>query len=134
LRDSNAIRRHTPTEEYDMTEIYRKEPSAKGRSPAVAYEQLVFAVATAPGANDDMATQTRNTLASLDRHLLDAGSDRSRILSATVYVTDIAQKQAMDDVWCEWIGAADNWPQRACVQVGLAANTLVEITLTAARS
>jgi enamine deaminase RidA (YjgF/YER057c/UK114 family) len=38
----------------------------------------------------------------------------------------------MDEVWNEWIGP-ENWPQRACVQVTLAVNTLVEITVVAAR-
>ena len=39
----------------------------------------------------------------------------------------------MDTEWCEWIGEAGNWPQRACVQAALAPGTLVEITVIAAR-
>ena len=40
----------------------------------------------------------------------------------------------MDAEWCEWIGDAANWPQRACVQAALAPGTLVEITVVAARA
>ena len=58
---------------------------------------------------------------------------RTRLLSATVYLTDIANKAQMDAEWCEWIGGSANWPQRACVQAELAPGTLVEITVVAAR-
>ncbi len=102
-----------------------------GRNRAVAYGDLVFTVATADGA--DVESQTQGTLARLDRNLADAGSDRSRILSATVYLTDMATKEQMDRVWCEWIGPPECWPQRACVEAALAPGHLVEITLVAAR-
>jgi enamine deaminase RidA (YjgF/YER057c/UK114 family) len=111
--------------------IERIAGDARGRSRASAWKDLAFTVATATGA--DLREQTRNTLASIDRNLADAGSDRSRLLSATVYLTNIDDKALMDAVWCEWIGAADNWPQRACVQAALAPGTLVEITVIAAR-
>lgn len=112
--------------------IQRLAGSAQGRSRAVIHEGRVFTVATAPDSSQGMAGQTAQTLAALDRNLADAGTDKTQLLSATVYVTDIEQKDEMDAVWCEWIGDADNWPQRACVQTGLAGNTLVEITIAAA--
>ena len=79
-----------------------------------------------------MAGQTEQTLAALDKNLADAGTDKSRILTATVYITDMARKDEMDAVWCDWIGPAENWPQRACVCTGLAGNTMVEIVIVAA--
>jgi len=112
--------------------IRRLASGAQGRSRAVIHDGCVFTVATAPDSSEGMAGQTAQTLAALDRNLADAGTDKTRILSATVYVTDIKQKDEMDEVWVEWIGSADNWPQRACVQTGLAGNTLVEITIVAA--
>ena len=115
------------------TGIERLRGEASGRSRAVAHAGLVYTVATAPDASANLAEQTAQSLALLDQHLTDAGSSRARILSATVYITDISRKQEMDDVWCNWIGPAENWPQRACVQCALAADTLVEITLVAAR-
>ena len=112
-------------------DIQRFSGNAVGRSRAVAFENLVFTVATAPGATS-LPEQTRQVLARIDQNLADAGSDKTRLLSATVYLTDIGRKAEMDAVWNAWIGT-DNWPQRACVQASLAPNTLVEITVIAAR-
>ena len=114
-----------------MSNIERWQGGATGRSRASAWRDLVFTVATAPG--DTVADQTRATLARISENLAEAGSDRTRLLSATVYLADIASKAEMDAVWCEWIGDAANWPQRACVQAALATGTLVEITVIAAR-
>jgi enamine deaminase RidA (YjgF/YER057c/UK114 family) len=93
---------------------------------------LVFAVATAPSVSLSVREQTRQVLTRIEQNLRDAGSDKTRLLSATVYLTDIARKAEMDEVWNEWIGP-EHWPQRACVQVGLAPDVLVEITVIAAR-
>ena len=114
-----------------MQEITRLTGNATGRSRATAWQDLVFTVATAPGR--DVTEQTATALAQLDANLTDAGSDRSRILSATVYLTDISKKAEMDVVWNAWIGGPENWPQRACIQVGLASGDLIEITLVATR-
>ncbi|MBL4720000.1 MAG: RidA family protein, partial [Alphaproteobacteria bacterium] len=81
----------------------------------------------------DLAEQTRLTLAKLDKNLGDLGSDKTRILSATVYITDISKKADMDAVWNPWIGPG-NWPQRACIGVDLAEGDLVEITIVAAKT
>ena len=114
-----------------MADIERWQGDARGRSRATAWRDLVFTVATAPG--DTVAEQTRASLAQLSRNLAEAGSDNTGLLSATVYLTDIANKAEMDAEWCEWIGDAANWPQRACVQADLAPGTLVEITVVAVR-
>lgn len=113
--------------------IERWRGDAEGRSRTTAFHDLVFTVATAESAGPSLAAQTARTLELIDRNLADAGSDRTRLLSATVYLTDIAGKAEMDAVWCEWIGEASNWPQRACVQAQLAPGTLVEITVIATR-
>lgn len=113
-------------------DIHRSRGTAPGRNNLSIYGNLVFTVATAEGAT--MAEQTRNTLAALDGHLAAAGTDRSRILQSTVYVSDMALKPEMDAVWCDWIGDDPAlWPQRACVQTGLWADTLVEIVMIAAK-
>ena len=114
-----------------MTDIERWQGDARGRSRATAWRDLVFTVATAPGPT--VAEQTRASLAQISANLLEAGTDRTRLLSATVYLTDIANKAQMDAEWCEWSGGSANWPQRACVQAELAPGTLVEITVVAAR-
>jgi len=111
--------------------IQRFPGNAPGRSRAVAFDNLVFTVATAAG-SASLAEQTRAVLARIEQNLQEAGSDKTRLLSATVYLADIRRKAEMDAVWNEWIGPA-HWPQRACVQAGLAPDTLVEITVIAAR-
>ena len=111
--------------------IERWQGSAKGRNRAVRHGGIVYTVATGPGA--DIRAQTRAALAAIDANLADAGSDKTRRLSAQSFLADIAQKAAMDEVWNAWIGADwKNWPQRACVGAPLAGDTLVEIVVTAA--
>lgn len=114
--------------------IDRVPGGASGRSQASAWRDLVFAVATAPGAN--VTEQTRNALATIEKNLEQLGSNRTRLISATVYLTDLAGTKAeMDKVWDEWIGKDPaNWPQRACVQTGLATDNRVEIVVIAARA
>src|SRR5262245_38424914 len=112
-------------------DIQRFAGEAAGRSRAVGFDNLVFTVATAPGSTS-IQEQTRQVLARIEKNLAEAGSNKKQLLSATVYLTDITKKAEMDEVWNQWIGP-ENWPQRACVQAGLAPHTLVEITVIAAR-
>jgi len=111
--------------------IERIQGAAKGRARATRHGGLVYAVATDPDSALSVAEQTRNTLALLEKNLIDGGSDKTRIVQATVYLTDIANKAEMDELWCEWIGGPENWPQRACVGTQLAGKTLVEIVAVA---
>ena len=112
--------------------IKRIAGTSKGRSRAVVHGGLVYTVATDQSAAGSVAEQTRLTLAAIDDNLRDAGTDKSRLIQATVYLRDMATKDEMDAVWCDWIGP-DNWPQRACIGVDLAPGDLVEIVVVAAR-
>ena len=102
------------------------------RSRAVVHDGLVFTVATAANKSGSLYEQTRETLTAIDRNLADAGTHKSRILSATVYITDMAQKPEMNRAWDEWVDKA-NPPQRACIGAVLEGDTLVEILVTAAQ-
>jgi enamine deaminase RidA (YjgF/YER057c/UK114 family) len=83
--------------------------------------------------NEDAAGQTRQILDTLDQYLAEAGSDKTRILSATVWLADMQDFAAMNSVWDTWL-LADNTPPRACVESKLATpKYLVEIRVTAAR-
>lgn len=114
--------------------IKRYPGSSKGRCRAVTHGGLVYAVATDTTSAANIAEQTRLTLQALEQTLLDAGSDKGRILQATVYLRDLSMKAEMDQVWCAWIGGEENWPQRACVGTDLAGDDLIEIVVTAAVS
>lgn len=78
----------------------------------------------------DSVAPTRASLEILDANLNEAGSDKHHIVEAVVYLTDMANKAAMDAVWCDWIPDGC-WPNRACVGTDLAPGTLVEIKMTA---
>jgi enamine deaminase RidA (YjgF/YER057c/UK114 family) len=98
---------------------------------------VVWTVATAPNAQDSVAGQTRQCLAAFEPSLEDAGSGKTRILSAQIFLVDMATKPEMDEVWNAWIGPnPDHWPQRACACTGaaLADGRRVEIILLAAKS
>ena len=104
---------------------------AKGRCAAVVSGGLAYAVATDPVCADGIAEQTRNTLEELDRVLSEAGSGKTGLIQATVYLSDISNKPEMDAVWCEWVGPEENWPQRACVGAQLEDGYLIEVVVTA---
>lgn len=79
----------------------------------------------------DMAGQTREILAKIDRYLAEAGSDRTKLLSATIFITDMELKPQMDAVWKAWL-APESFPARATVGVAdLGGDTLIEIVVTA---
>jgi len=80
----------------------------------------------------DISGQVRQVLAQIDALLAEAGSDKSRLLSATIYLPDMADFPALNAVWETWVvpGAT---PARATVQANLAAPEYkVEIQVVAA--
>ena len=105
-----------------------------GRCSMVVSGGHVYAVATDPVCADGITAQTRNTLEELERLLIEAGSSKAGLIQATVYLSDISNKPEMDQVWIDWIGAKENWPQRACVGVGLDPGYLIEVVVIAALS
>lgn len=112
--------------------IKRLSGQYKGRCRAVVHGGLVYAVATDTTSAKGVAEQTRRALQTLEQNLTDAGSGKNRLLTVTIYLTDLSTKAEMDAVWCDWIGPSDNWPQRACVGTDLAGDTLIEVVATAA--
>ena len=102
------------------------------RSRAVAHNAIVYAVATAKNKSAPLYDQTKDAQAQIDSMLAEAGSSKSRILRATVYITDMSRKPEMDRAWDEWVDRT-NPPQRACIGVTLADKDLVEILITAAQ-
>lgn len=86
----------------------------------------------ARGTDGSVAGQTRAILEKIDGLLQDAGTEKSRILSATIWMTDIKQVAEMNAEWDRWVDK-DNMPVRACVQSALVADDItVEIQVTAA--
>ena len=76
--------------------------------------------------------QTRNILDRIDAFLGQAGSDKSKLLTATIWITDMGDFAEMNAVWDAWV-AEGNTPCRACVESKLASpNFNVEIQVIAA--
>ena len=83
--------------------------------------------------NADITTQARQVLARIDRLLAEAGSGKDRMLSATIYLPDMADFAAMNAVWEAWI-VPGQAPARATVQAKLAASGYkIEIQVIAAQ-
>jgi enamine deaminase RidA (YjgF/YER057c/UK114 family) len=77
--------------------------------------------------------QTQDILASIDRLLKEAGTDKSKLLSATIWLADISTFEQMNAVWDAWV-APGNPPARATVEAKLAAPEFtVEIMVIAGR-
>ena len=112
--------------------IKRYPGSVPTRCKAVVHGGLVYTVTTAPNKSAPLYEQTRAALAEIDRNLADAGTDKSRILTATVFITDMAKKAEMNRAWDEWVDTA-NPPRRACIGAVLEGQDLIEILITAAQ-
>ena len=104
-------------------------------SEAAIHNGVVYlAGQVADDPSQDMAGQTRQVLAAIDRLLAEAGSDKSRILQATIFVADMAEFAAMNAVWDAWVVAGQT-PPRATVQALLARPAFrVEIKVIAAQA
>lgn len=83
-------------------------------------------------ASKGITEQTQTMLDKVDTLLADAGSDRKHILSATIYIKDMADFAAMNEVWDNWVPTGFA-PARACVTADMAREALlVEISVIAA--
>ncbi|QYF92839.1 RidA family protein [Massilia sp. PAMC28688] len=80
----------------------------------------------------DIGGQMREVLGHVDRLLAEAGSDKTCILMAQIYIADMAQFPGMNEVWDSWV-ATGHTPPRATVEAKLANPAcLVEVVVTAA--
>jgi enamine deaminase RidA (YjgF/YER057c/UK114 family) len=103
------------------------------RSRAAVHGDLVMTVAVAPDpVPSSMYEQSVKALARLDESLALCGSDKSKILSAIVYITDIKRKGEMNRAWDECVDPR-NPPMRACIGVDLEPPHIVEIVVTAVK-
>jgi enamine deaminase RidA (YjgF/YER057c/UK114 family) len=113
--------------------IARHDPSSI-LSGAVEYGNTVYlAGITAKDMNKDVKGQTKEIVDEMDRLLAKCGTNKSKILSAMIWVTDIRNRAPMNEVWTAWVDPK-NLPARACVEAKLAdPKALVEIMVIAAK-
>jgi len=103
-------------------------------SQAVAHGDTVFTAGqVADDLEADVAGQTAQILAKIDDLLAQAGTDKSKLVSATIWLTDMATFNEMNPVWDAWVSPGET-PARACVEARLAApGYKVEIAVVAGR-
>ena len=102
-------------------------------SDVVVHANTVYLVEVPQTLDADIGTQTREVLTSVEQLLEKAGSDKSRLLQVSLYLRELADYEAMNAVWDEWVpeGTA---PSRACVEARLAnPGWRIEAVITAAR-
>jgi enamine deaminase RidA (YjgF/YER057c/UK114 family) len=113
-------------------DIQRLDQSAR-RSRAVIHRGVVYlAGQVADDRSGDIAQQTREVLAKVDALLAQAGTDRSRLLTAQVWLSTMKDFDGMNAIWDAWV-VQGSTPTRCCGQVGLAdPGWKVEIVVSAA--
>ena len=104
-------------------------------SQVVIHGDTVFlaGIVASNAGGQSVTKQTQDVLSIIDGHLKKAGSDKSKLLTATIYLTDMKTFAEMNAVWDGWVSAG-NTPARATVEARLASPQYnVEIMVTAAR-
>ncbi len=104
-------------------------------SQAVVHGETVYTAGqvaqNAPGGS--VTEQTKDILSAIDRLLAEGGTDKSKLLTASIWLADIGDFAEMNAVWDAWVSPG-NTPCRACVESKLASPKFtVEIMVTAAR-
>jgi len=118
-----------------MNNIVRIETD-KRRSRAVVYNGMVFVGGmTADDRSQDIRGQTTQTLTKIEEFLAKAGTDKSRLLTAQIWIKDLTKDfDGMNEIWNAWT-APNAAPTRATAQCEMGApDVLVEIIVTAAVS
>jgi enamine deaminase RidA (YjgF/YER057c/UK114 family) len=95
-------------------------------------DTVYLAGQVAADADADITVQTQQVLQKIDTLLAEAGSDKSKILSAQIWIASMGHFAQMNEVWDAWV-AEDHAPARACIEARLASpDLLVEVGIVAA--
>ena len=115
-----------------MTDIQRADPGPR-MSKAVRHGNTIYTMGhVARDRSGDIRAQTADILERLDATLAEMGSDKSKLLSVTIYLANMGDFPAMNEIWDSWVDGP-NAPARTTVGAPLAAQEiLVEMTATAA--
>ena len=101
-------------------------------SQALVHNKIAYLCGvTAPDKSVDLEDQTRQVFKRIDDLLREAGSDKTKILTATIWLAEIESRPAMTKIWKEWLPAGQ-LPPRAAMEAVLGDGILVEVMLQAA--
>lgn len=110
----------------------QKLHSDQRMSQIVIHNQTIYLSGQVGNSEDDIKAQTLTCLEKVEKLLQEVGSDKSKMLSATVWLKSMADFAAMNEVWDKWFEGVQP-PARACGESALARpELLVEITVIAA--
>ena len=102
-------------------------------SHMLAHNSTVYLVEVPTNLDADTTAQTENLLDNIEQQLIQAHSDKARLLMVTIYLADMADYDAMNVVWENWL-PVDSAPVRACLQAKLSSPQYrIELVLTAAQ-
>jgi enamine deaminase RidA (YjgF/YER057c/UK114 family) len=104
----------------EIMKIERRHVGPRMSQVVIHGDTIYLAGQVAADPSADVVGQTQQILRRIDELLQEVGADKSQILSATVWLADIADYGAMNTVWDAWVAPA-NTPARACVEGRLAA-------------
>ena len=106
--------------------------TGKRMSEGVCYNGIIWVAGQVGNPRESVTDQTRTCLAEVDRILAAAGTDRTRILSAQIWLADMSNFAEMNAVWDAWVPQGHT-PARATGEAKLATSDyLVEVIVTAA--
>ncbi|WP_299877951.1 RidA family protein [uncultured Cocleimonas sp.] len=102
-------------------------------SQMVIHNETIYLAGQVGGPEEDIAQQTRTMLANVDKLLAEAGSDKTKILQATIWLASMDDFAEMNEVWDSWVPEG-HAPGRACGEAKLATpDYKVEIIIIAAK-
>ena len=112
--------------------ITRHHTGARMSQMVIHGDTIYLAGQVASDTTADITTQTQQVLDKIDALLVEAGSGKSKILTAQIWLANIAHFRQMNSIWDAWV-AEGNTPARACIEARLATpDYLVEIGVVAA--
>lgn len=111
----------------------QKQDSNETLSEIAIYNGVVYLAGQVPDDDGlDIVGQSKEVFANIDKALAQAGTDKSKLLSAQVFIKNLTDFEAFNDEWNHWVSDITP-PTRATVQANLVnPNWLVEIVVTAA--
>ena len=113
--------------------ITRNHTNSRMSQSVIHGNTVYLAGQVASDSSANITVQTEQVLDKIDKLLNEAGSDKSKILSAQIWLTSIGHYAEMNQVWDSWVPEGDA-PARACIEARLASpDLLVEIGIIAAR-
>jgi len=115
-----------------LTSLIKIPGKFPGRVQATCYESLIWLVSASSSKINDFEKQMIECFDNLSENLKNLGRENRNLISVTVLLSNMSNKEIFDNLWSKWIG--DNpsaWPQRSCFGVQLGKGLLVEITALA---